>query len=313
MRVVKPKRLKKGDVIGIISPASAPSDLFRIEKGAGYLESLGYKVKIGKSSGNSYGYLAGTDEERIKDLHDMFSDKNVKAVICTRGGYGAPRLVDKIDYKIIAKNPKIFVGYSDITALQMAILQKTGLITFAGPMLAVDLYNSVSPFTEEMFWALLTSNKKFGRINLPGNEKIFPVVKGIAKGRLIGGNLATFLSLAGTSYLPDIKNKILLLEEIGEAPYRVDRMLNQLRLMGIFKKISGLILGAFTDCNESDPEKKTFTTGEVLADYVDKLNIPVVYNFRHGHIDDKVTVPFGAGIRMNATRSIIEITESAVS
>ena len=236
MHIVKPKRLKIGDLIGIISPASAPNDLFKIEKGVNYLEGLGYRVKVGKSSGISHGYLAGTDDQRIKDLHDMFSDKEVQAIICTRGGYGSPRLVDKIDYKIIARNPKIFVGYSDITALQMAFLEKTGLLTFAGPMLAVDLYNSISPFTEEMFWKLLTSNKKFGRIEFPGNEKIFPVVKGIAKGRLIGGNLATFLSLAGTQYLPDLKNKILLLEEVSEAPYRVDRMFNQLDLWEYLKK-----------------------------------------------------------------------------
>ncbi len=313
MRIVKPKRLQKGDTIGIVSPASAPADLFRIEKGANYLESLGYHVKIGKSSGNSHGYLAGTDEERANDLHIMFSDKNIKAIICTRGGYGTPRLVDKIDYKLIAKNPKIFVGYSDITALQMAILHKTGLITFAGPMLAVELYNTVSPYTEDMFWSLLTSNKKPGKIEFPENEKIFPVVKGIAKGRIIGGNLATFLALSGTSYLPDLKNRILLLEEIAEAPYRVDRMLNQLRLMGAFNKISGLILGAFTDCNEPDPDKKTLTTGEVIAEYVDKLKVPVVYNFRHGHIAEKITVPFGASIRLNASRSIVEYTESVVS
>ncbi len=313
MHIIKPKRLKKGDLIGIISPASAPNDLFKIEKGVSYLEGLGYKVKVGKNTSTSHGYLAGTDDQRVEDLHEMFRDKEVKAVICSRGGYGSPRLLDKIDYKLIARNPKIFVGYSDITALQMAFLEKTGLLTFAGPMLAVDLYNSVSPFTEEMFWTLITSNKKFGRIEFPGNEKIFPVVKGVAKGRLIGGNLATFLSLAGTQYFPDIRNKILLLEEVSEAPYRVDRMFNQLRLMGVFKKISGLILGAFTDCNESDSEKKTLTTGEVVADYVDKLDIPVVYNFMYGHIADKITVPFGAGMRVNASRSIIEITESVVS
>lgn len=313
MHIIKPKRLRKGDLIGIISPASAPNDLFKIEKGINYLESLGYKVKVGKNASIYHGYLAGTDEQRIEDLHDMFRDKEVKAIICTRGGYGSPRLLDKIDYKLIARNPKIFVGYSDITALQMAFLQKASLLTFAGPMLAVDLYNSVSPFTEEMFWALLTSNKKFGRIKFPGNEKIFPVVKGVAKGRLIGGNLATFLSLSGTQYFPELKNKILLLEEVSEAPYRVDRMLNQLRLMGVFKKISGLILGAFTDCNDPDPEKKTLTTGEVVADYVGKLDIPVVYNFMHGHVSNKITVPFGAYHRVNASRRIIEITENVVS
>ncbi len=313
MRIVKPKRLKKGEVIGIISPSSSPDDLFRINKGVSYLESLGYQVKIGKNVGNYHGYLAGTDEQRVNDLHDMFADKSVKAIICVRGGYGSPRLLDKIDFRLIARNPKIFVGYSDITALQMAFLVKTGLLTFAGPMLAVDFYNSVSPYTEEMFWGLITSNKKFGRIKLPEHEKTFPLVKGSAKGRIIGGNLSTFVSLTGTKFFPDMKNKLLLLEEVSEAPYRVDRMFNQLRLAGVFNMISGLILGAFTDCFESDPEKKTLSLGEVVSDYVNKLKVPAIYNFAHGHLRDNITIPIGANFKLNASRGIIEISESVVS
>jgi muramoyltetrapeptide carboxypeptidase len=312
MRIVKPKRLKKGEVIGIISPSSSPDDLFRINKGVSYLESLGYQVKVGKNVGNYHGYLAGTDEQRVNDLHSMFADKDVKAIICVRGGYGSARLLDKIDFKLIASNPKIFVGYSDITALQMAFLVKTGLLTFAGPMLAVDFYNSVSPYTEEMFWALVTSNKKFGRIKLPGHEKTFTIVKGSAKGRIIGGNLATLVSLTGTKFFPDMKNKLLLLEEVSEAPYRVDRMFNQIRLAGVFNMISGLILGAFTDCFESDPEKKTLSLGEVVSDYVNKLKVPVIYNFKHGHLKDNITVPIGANLKLNASRGIIEISESVV-
>jgi muramoyltetrapeptide carboxypeptidase len=214
---------------------------------------------------------------------------------------------------LIAHNPKIFVGYSDITALQMAFFVKTGLLTFAGPMLAVDFYNNVSPYTEEMFWALVTSNKKFGRIKLPENEKTFTIIKGTAKGRITGGNLATLASLAGTKYIPDMKNKLLLLEEIGEAPYRIDRLLGQLRMIGVFNVISGLILGAFVDCIEPDSEKKTLTLGEVVADYVNELKVPVIYNFAHGHLSNNITVPMGANIRLNASRCIIEITESVVS
>jgi len=313
MRIVKPKRLRKGDVIGIISPSSSPDDLFRINKGVNYLESLGYKVKVGKNIGHYRGYLAGTDEQRLNDLHEMFRDKNVKAIICSRGGYGSQRLLDKVDFKLIEHNPKIFVGYSDITALQMAFLFNTGLISFAGPMLAVDFYDSISPYTEEMFWALVTSNKKFGRIKLPENEKMFTIIKGVAKGRITGGNLTTLLSLAGTKYMPDLKNKILLLEEIGEAPYRIDRMFNQLKLMGVLNKISGLILGAFSDCHESNSEKRTLSLGEVVEDYTNGLKIPVIYNFAHGHIRNNITVPIGANTRLNATRGIIEIVENVVS
>ncbi len=312
MKIVKPKKLAKGDLIGIISPASSPDELSKIESGVKYLENIGYRVEVGKNVGKYLGYLAGNDEERLEDLHYMFGKKEIKAIICVRGGYGSPRILDKINYKLIQNNPKIFVGYSDITALQMAFLNKTGLVTFAGPMLAVDFYDDVSPFTEEMFWALVTSNKKYGKIQPPGDEKIFSLTKGMSKGRIIGGNLALIDSLIGTSYLPPVKDKILLLEEVGELPYRIDRMLNHLRLANVFSQLNGAILGAFTDCNESDPSKRTLTLGEVVADYFDHMKFPVVYNFKHGHIKDSITIPFGVTVKVNSSRSNVEIMEGAV-
>ncbi|MEO8398995.1 MAG: LD-carboxypeptidase [Ignavibacteriaceae bacterium] len=313
MRIVKPKRLKKGELIGIISPASSPNDLSRIDSGVRYLESLGYRVEVGKNVGAYHGYLAGSDKERLDDLHYMFKKKDVKAIISVRGGYGSPRLLDKIDYKIVKNNPKIFVGYSDITALQMAFLQKTGLITFAGPMLAVDFYNEVSAYTEDFFWELITSNKKHGRINLPNDEKMQQITKGTARGRIIGGNLSIFVSLLGTDFFPQVKDKIIILEEIEELPYRVDRMLNHLRLNNVFKQSAGIILGRFLDCNEHDPNKRTLTLGEVIEDYFSKINVPVIYNFKHGHIKDMVTIPFGTMVKINASRGIVEFTEAAVS
>lgn len=313
MRYIKPKRLFKGDLIGIISPASTPDDLSRINSGVKYLEKLGYKTLIGSNVGKNHGYLAGSDEERVSDLHSMFKNKNVKAIMCVRGGYGSPRLLDKIDYKLIKKNPKIFVGYSDITALQMAFLQKANLVTFAGPMLAVDFHDEVSSFTEEFFWRLVTSNKKIGRIKNPNSEKMYCLRKGSARGQIVGGNLALLVSLMGTQYFPDIRNRILLLEDTGEAPYRLDRLINQLRIANVFDRVKCVVLGAFTDCNESDPGKKTLTLGEVIEDYFTKLNKPVVYNFQHGHIKDNVTVPFGIKAKLNATKGFLEYDEGAVS
>ena len=148
----------KGDLIGIISPASSPDDLSLIESGVRYIEKLGYHTVLGKNVGKTIGYLAGTDEERVKDIHQMFSNKKVKAIFCLRGGYGAFRLLDKIDYKLIRNNPKIFVGFSEITALQMAFLQKTNLITFAGPMVVPNFSKNISPYTEEIFWRMVTSD-----------------------------------------------------------------------------------------------------------------------------------------------------------
>lgn len=313
MRYTKPKRLNRGDLIGIISPASTPDDISRVTSGIRYLEKLGYKTIVGSNVGKNHGYLAGSDDERLADLHNMFKNKNVKAIICVRGGYGSPRLLDKIDYKLIKRNPKIFVGYSDITALQMAFLQKANLVTFAGPMLAVDFHDEVSSYTEEFFWRLVTSNKKIGRIKNPNNEKIACLRKGSARGQLVGGNLALLVSLMGTQYFPDIRNKILLLEDTGEAPYRLDRLFNQLRIATVFAKVKGVVLGAFTDCKEADPGKKTLTLGEVIEDYFANMKKPVVYNFQHGHIKDNITIPFGIKAKLNATKGFMELIEGAVS
>ncbi len=312
MPLQKPKKLNKKDVIGLISPASSPDELNRIERGVKYLESLGYRVKVGTNVGKSYGYLAGTDKERLDDIHAMFKDKEVKAILTLRGGYGAFRLLDKIDYRIIKNNPKIFVGYSEITSLQMAFLEKAELITFAGPMAAVDFYDEISSYTEENFWRLITSNKKPGKIKYPDDQKIPYLQKGIVSGRLIGGNLAVLAALLGTGYYPNPVGKILMIEEIGELPYRVDRLLNQLRLSGTFKKVKGIILGRFVDCNEHDPNKKTLTLGEVISDYIAALKIPSIYTFPHGHIKDFITLPFGLKVSLNATKGTVEFMESAV-
>lgn len=313
MKIQKPRKLSKGDLIGIISPASTPADLSKVEKGVKYLESLGYKVEVGKNVGKERGYLAGTDEERLSDLHYMFGKKAVKAIMCVRGGYGTGRLLPSIDYSLIKKNPKIFVGYSDITALQMAFLKKAGLVTFAGPMLAVDFWKGeeISKFTEEQFWRMVTSDKKFGKLANPDDERFFVLNKGNASGKLLGGNLALVTSIMGTEYLPSFEDSMLMLEDIGEPPYRVDRMLNQIKLAKGFEQTNAVILGRFMDCYD-DPDSKTLTLNEVISDYLSNIEKPVIYNFKHGHINDNITVPFGVECKLNTTKEILEIVESAV-
>jgi len=313
MKIIKPKKLEKGGLIGIVSPASAPNDLSRIESAVKYLESIGYRVKVGKNASNQNGYFAGTDQERLEDIHYMFKDKGIRGIFCTRGGYGSGRLLDKIDYSLIKRNPKIFVGYSDITALQLAIFKKTGLITFAGPMPAVDFFTEVDPFTEENFWKILTNKKKIGKLSNPNSEKFYSIQSGHSEGRLIGGNLSMIVSLLGTKFSHDFKNSILLLEEINEKPYRIDRMFNQLRLANVFNLVKGIILGRFVDCYEKDSEKVSFTLNEVILDYFGKLKIPIIYNVKHGHLKQNLTLPIGIKTKINASRKFIEIVESAVS
>jgi muramoyltetrapeptide carboxypeptidase len=313
MKVVKPKHLKKGDLIGLISPASTPDNLEKINKSVEYFEKLGYRVIVGKNVGKVRGYLAGTDDERLEDFHSMFSNKDVKAIFCVRGGYGTIRFLDKINFNLIKKNPKIFVGYSDITALQLAIFHKTGLITFAGPMAAVDFTGDVDPFTEENFWKMVTSTKPFGKFKNPQGERISCITKGKAKGRLLGGNLSLVCSLLGTPFIPKFDKAILFLEEVEEKPYRIDRFFAQLKLAKIFDKVNGIVLCNFTDCEETDPTKKSLTLNDVVSDYFTGLKKPVVYNLIHGHIKSKNTIPIGAMASVDCSKSSVEIIESCVS
>jgi muramoyltetrapeptide carboxypeptidase len=312
MNYLKPKKLLKGDLIGIISPASSPDDLTLIESGVRYIEGLGYHTILGNNVGKSRGYLAGTDTERVEDIQQMFADKKVKAIFCLRGGYGAFRLLDKIDYKIIQNNPKIFVGFSEITALQMAFLQKANLITFTGPMVVPNFSKDISNYTEENFWSLITSSKNIGKVQLDGLLNLRKLNSGIATGRIVGGNLAVLTSLLGTGYLPDLKDKMLFFEDISEPPYKIDRMLNQLRLNNVFKKAKGIVLGNFTDCNEPDVKKKTLTLEEVFQDYFESSGLPTVCDFPHGHIKDLFTVPIGINVKLNADKGHVEFTESGV-
>ena len=312
MKTIKPKKLLKNDIIGIISPASSPNELESIQKGVKYLEGLGYKVKVGKNVGKKHGYLAGTDEERLDDLHEMFADKQVSAIFSVRGGYGSGRLLNRIDYSLIKKNPKIFVGYSDITVMQMAFFQKTGLVTFAGPMVATDFSDNVNEYAEENFWKILTSTKKIGKLHNPRDEKFYILNSGRGEGKILGGNLALLNSILGTQYFPKLKDSILLLEDIGEEPYRVDRLFNQLLLANVFNDVNGIILGRFVDCYEKDKSKDKIKLNEVIEHYFSKLKIPVVYNFSHGHIKENLTIPFGVNCKLNASRRFVEIPESAV-
>lgn len=312
MRILKPKKLQKGEVIGVISPASSPQDLSLVEKGVNYLESLGYRVEVGKSVGKIEGYLAGSDDERAADIHEMFKNKHVKAIFSLRGGYGSARLVDKLDYDLIRKNNKIFVGFSDITVLQLAFFYKAGIISFAGPMVATNFAGEFNSFSEEFFWDLITKNRKIGKLKNPEKEKFFVLNKGRGEGKLLGGNLSSIISLFGSKYLPTFRNSILFLEEVNEPPYKIDRMFNQLRLARILSQVKGVILGRFVNCYETDKTKNTLSLNEVIVNYFKNLKIPVIYNVKHGHISELITLPVGLNTKVNATRGFIEITETGV-
>lgn len=311
MHAVHPPKLNKGDLIGIVTPASPVADATRIEKGVRYLESLGYRIKVGENVGKVRGYLAGTDEERVADLHAMFADKEVRAIICVRGGYGTPRLLPLLNYRLIARNPKILSGFSDITALQFALWKKCGLITFHGPMTGVEMATEIDPYTEEMFWRALTSTKKIGKIKFPEVPEVQPLHTGKARGRLLGGNLSLIVSILGTPYQPSFRDSLLFVEEIDEQPYRVDRMMMQIRNALLFGGIKGMLLGQFTDC-AADPSKPSLTLEDIFRDVVQTFAKPILSNLPFGHVSKKMTVPFGLLARMDAAKHSLEFLEAAV-
>jgi muramoyltetrapeptide carboxypeptidase len=312
MGIIKPPRLRKGELIGLIAPASTPSSEEKILKGALYLEKMGYRVQCGRNVRTEYGYLAGGDDERSADFNAMVSNKNIKAIFAIRGGYGTPRLLQKIDYHALRKNPKIIVGYSDLTALQLAIFRKIGLITFSGPMTGVEMWRDFDPYTEEHFWRMLTSNKKIGVLNNPASEPLAILRHGQANGRLIGGNLSLLACLMGTPFLPVLRNSILIAEDVEESPHRIDRMLAQLLNAGILNNLQALIFGKFIDCTPSNPNDPHLTIDQVLEEYTHKIGCPVVANFQYGHIPRKLTVPFGLKASINTKRRRIEIPENGV-
>jgi muramoyltetrapeptide carboxypeptidase len=313
MKTLKPPRLRRGNLIGIVSPASTPSTQEKIDKGVRYLESVGYRVKVGQHVMDQYGYLAGSDEHRAEDLNDMLRDRAVKAIVAVRGGYGTPRLLHLVDYGEVRRNPKIVVGYSDITALQLALYKKTGLVTFSGPMVGVEMWDNIDPFTEEHFWRMVTSSAKAGTLENPDGEHLVGHNPGKARGVLLGGNLSLLMSLMGTPYAPDLRSAILLAEDVDESPHRIDRMFAQLFHAGVLRRIAGLVLGKFTDCVPSDPSKPHLTVDQVLEQMLRNVRCPVLSNVQYGHIPKKLTLPLGVLCSIDSRARRLSILEGAVS
>jgi len=310
---VKPIHLSKNRTIGIVSPASCPLDEQIYRQGVDYLKKSGYNVVEGQHVMNKRGYLAGKDVDRVSDLNQMFQNPGIDAIICSRGGYGAPRIIDQIDFEAIRGNPKIFIGYSDITSLNLAIWQQTGLVTFSGSMVAVEMGRGIDPFTEYHFWKMLTTVAPPGLMENPPDNPIEIINSGRAEGRLLGGCLSLINVLLGTSYRPDFKDAILFIEDIEEEPYRIDRYLAQLKLAGILDQVSGIVLGQFIDCIPGEPEKPTLAIEEIFEDYFSPLKIPVITNFAYGHGPIKHIMPIGVHSVLDTDRGGLIVTESAVS
>lgn len=282
MNLIKPKKLNLNDKIGIIAPAGAVDSDVQALKAKEFFENLGYKIVFGKNIFNKKNYLAGTDEEKLEDLHNFFLDPEIKAIFCLRGGYGSIRLINKINYELIKNNPKIFAGYSDITALCTMFLKRAGLITYHAPMFQGDFgVDEVSKFTLNRFLEVITEDKK----QTLKAEKIYK--QGNANGITFGGNLSTIVSLCGLDFIPD-EDFIFFTEDINEPTYKIDKMFRQLLNIDKFRQnLKGLILGDFTGIDNKNYLEDLFKELSL------ELNIPILGGFKITHEKDKMTVPIG--------------------
>ena len=291
MNLIKPRKLNTGDKIGILALSGAVMNEDNIYRAKKYFEHMGYKVVLSANIFDKNRYLAGTDEKKVEELHKFFADPSISMILCARGGYGAIRLLDKIDFELIKNNPKIFAGYSDTTALEAMIYKKTGLVTFYAPMACGDFgIDEVFNLTEKSFFDTLTHTDEL-KIT-PDNENSKVYFEGEAEGNLWGGNLATLVSMCGLDFIPDEKF-ILFLEDLNEPVYKIDKMMTQLLNIEKFRdNLVGIVLGEFLDMGKNNEEEKFFD--ELFFEIGQKIQKPILSGFKITHADEKITVPYGA-------------------
>lgn len=309
--MIKPQALKRGDTVGLIAPASPTTEEKR-KLAQKALEELGFQVKMGPSCYRKLGYLAGTDEQRAQDVNTMFADPEVRGIFCLRGGYGGARILGRLDYEMIRKNPKVFVGYSDITVLHIALNQKSDLVTFHGPMAASDMAGDFDEYSKHSLLRAVTLPEPMNTVLNPEKEEIKTLVAGKTQGKITGGNLASIISTLGTPYEIETEGKLLFLEDIDEKPYRVDRMLTQLLLAGKLQEARGFIIGQWQNYEASDPEE-SLTLQQVLEDILGPLNKPTLYNVKAGHCRPQLTLPLGVEGFLDGDAGKLVIKERATS
>lgn len=306
--IIKPPALKPGDTIAVTAPAGAIFHHSYIDKFTLILQNLGFKVKLGKTLTEKYGYLAGSDELRANELNSFFKDDKISGIIAMRGGWGCARILPMLGYELMREQPKVLMGFSDITSLLMAAYTKAGLVTFHGPV----GYSGWNEFSLGYVKRTLIDKETVIMLQ-PAfcKDKLCTITKGQAKGILMGGNLAVVASLLGTPYAPDWNNKILFLEETTEEVYRIDRLLTQLKLAGVLDKINGFIFGECVKCDPEEPEK-SLTLMQVFDDHIKPLGIPSFYGSMIGHIENKFTLPVGIEAEVDAGIGMIKLSGPAV-
>ncbi len=313
--LLRPARLAAGDVVGLVDPASATWEPIDVDIVEDTLTALGLVAKRGAHLLDRRGSLAGSDRDRAADVMAMFTDPSVKAVLPVRGGWGCARILPHLDFEAIRRNPKVLMGYSDLTALLLAIHARTGLVTFHGPNGASE-WNATSAdfFTRVVLKAeavTFTNPREKGETLAQTEYRTRTITPGVVSGRLLGGNLSVLTALLGSPYLPDFRDAILFLEDVNEAPYRIDRMLTQLALAGVLKAARGVIWGTCHEC-EPDAGFGSLTIPDLLDDHVKPLGVPAWRGALVGHIDRQFTLPIGADVEIDATAGSIRMLSAAV-
>lgn len=311
-RIVKPERIRPGDKVGLVNPATAAFDTQTIEIMVEALESLGLQVELGQNYYDRHGYFAGDDEARASDINQFFRRSDIRMIVA-RGGWGSARLLPLLDYAAIEADPKVFLGYSDTTALLNGIHAKTGLVTFHGP-------SPLDRFSADYFQRIIMEGEAVTMSNIVAvdddqlvqtEHRLRTIAGGKASGHILGGNLTVLTAIMGSDYLPDFDGCILFLEDVNEAVYRVDRMLTQLSLAGILGKISGFVFGRCTECGSGN-SFGSLTLEQVLREHIEPLGVPAFSGSMIGHIDTQFTIPLGVDVQIDAGVGTIRMLEPGV-
>lgn len=314
----KPPRLRPGDTVGLIEPASFSDGPLQVEAAISMIAGMGLVPKVGRHVATRFGYLAGTDQDRAGDINEMFADDSVRAIFAVRGGWGSARLLPFLDWETIIARPKLLVGSSDITALHLALAAKAGFPSIHGPNAAYS-WNEIS---WNSFWRLAFSGEAPTFLP-PATQGMDPLAQerwgittirsGKATGKLIGGNLSVLAALVGTPWLPDFDGAILFLEDVGEAEYRIDRLLSQLVLAGLLQKVSGVVFGQCTRCTSGIPGYTGFTIPQLLEQYFAPLGVPAFSGANIGHVSNQLSLPVGANVEIDADTGSIRVLEPIVA
>ncbi len=311
--MIKPKSLKEGDNVGIIAPSSAikKENIEIVEKS---VKSLNLNPIFYPSCSMREGHLAGPDSQRAKDINDAFKNKNIDGIFCIRGGYGTPRILNMIDYDTVKNNPKIFLGYSDITGLHLSFNSLCRMTTVHGPMPSSDSpYYNTDEYTMSSLNKTLFTNEPLGKYKSPEGEELEIIKSGKCTGEIIGGNLSLLTAALGTKYEINTEGKVLFIEEVGELNYIIDRMLMSLDLNEKFKDCAGIILGTWNKCKPDYGYENKIDSplSKIFDDILGKYNIPIINNFRAGHVSPQFTIPFGTKVSIDTDNKEVVFLESS--